>query len=565
MSSFEDYLNATPASAAKADSFEAYIGSPAVQSQQAVQQAPIQSAPIQSAQQPGLLSSFGAGLGHGLGSTVLGAQQLLGRGLTAIGSDHVGPWLTNDADQGLKNLDQQVQPYSDANPITTAAGKFGGNVVGTAPLAALAPEAAAANLWGRLGTGAVVGAAGGLTTPVQSTDDDFWGEKAKQAAFGGGAGAAGSALANALGRTIRGFNGAAQQRLADAGVTMTPGQVMGGAWARNEDRLTSVPLVGDIIKNAQQRSVQSFNRAAYDNALAPIGQTLPRDTAVGSDAVSAVRDRIGSVYQSIEPRATFVADQNFATDLSAIRNALSQQAPSKLDQFDNIVKNQVTDKLQNGSVLTGQQWGNTRSQIGSIARNQRLGSPQADNLSLADALGDLNDAINSGVGRASPPDVLQDLSKANAAYARYKQIENAAGSVGASNNNNIFSAAQFQSAIRKGSTGAQKATNSGLSGQLGDDAQSVLGKNYPDSGTPGRAALMAALGSLGGGGLAVSGYGLPALIGGTAAAIPYTALGQRATQALLMSRPQFAQSMGKFIGERGSPFAAALGAALANH
>lgn len=522
-------------------------------------------APAQQGAQPGYLASLGAGLGHGLGSTVLGAQQLIGRGLTAIGSDHVGPWLTNDAEQGIKNLDAQVQPYAEANPITTTAGKIGGNIVGTAPLAALAPEALAASTLGRIGTGAAVGAASGAAAPVDPASQNYWGDKGQQALTGGAWGAGGAALANALGRVVSGANGAAQRRLADSGVTMTPGQILGGGAARTEEKLTSVPILGDFIKNAQQRSVQSFNRAAYDNALEPLGQTLPRDIPIGSDAVQAVRSRIGQVYQSIEPRANFVADQNFNADVGAIRNNLAQTAPATLQQFDNIVQNQVTNKLQHGFVLDGQQWGNTRSEISTLARNQTLGNATPDNRALAGALGELNDAINAGVGRASPPDVLPDLARANAAYARYKQIENAAGSAGASNNGNVFTAAQFQNAIRRGSTSGQKATNSGLNAQFGADAQDVLGAKYPNSGTPGRAAIMAALGALGGHAVLPPGVATPAIGAGALAALPYTGLGQRATQALLMARPQFAQPVGQFIRESGSPFAAALGAALANH
>lgn len=532
------------------------------------QQSAVQVQPQQVAQQgaqPGYLASLGAGLGHGLGSTVLGAQQLLGRGLTAIGSDHVGPWLTNDAEQGIKNLDSQVQPYAEANPITTTAGKIGGNIVGTAPLAALAPEALAATTMGRIGTGAAIGAASGATAPVDPASQNYWGDKGQQALTGGAWGAGGAALANALGGIVGGANGAAQRRLADSGVTMTPGQILGGGAARTEEKLTSVPILGDFIKNAQQRSVQSFNRAAYDNALEPLGQALPRDIPIGSDAVQAVRNRIGQVYQSIEPRANFVADQNFNADVGAIRNNLAQTAPATLQQFDNIVQNQVTNKLQHGFVLDGQQWGNTRSEISTLARNQTLGNATPDNRALAGALGDLNDAINAGVGRASPPDVLPDLARANAAYARYKQIENAAGSAGASNNGNVFTAAQFQNSIRRGSTSGQKATNSGLNAQFGADAQDVLGAKYPNSGTPGRAAIMAALGALGGHAVLPPGVATPAIGAGALAALPYTGLGQRATQALLMARPQFAQPVGQFIRESGSPFAAALGAALANH
>ncbi|MFP3481421.1 hypothetical protein SB780_41920, partial [Burkholderia sp. SIMBA_057] len=59
-----------------------------------------------------MLTSLGAGLGHGFGSTMLGAQQLLGKGLAQapglIGK--AGNWLVNDATQGMKNLDSEYAP-----------------------------------------------------------------------------------------------------------------------------------------------------------------------------------------------------------------------------------------------------------------------------------------------------------------------------------------------------------------------------------------------------------------------------------------------------------------------
>ena len=263
-----------------------------------------------------------------------------------------------------------------------------------------------------------------------------------------------------------------------------------------------------------------------------------------------MRRQIGDVYDSIAPRATFIADQNFNGDLAAIRANLAQNAPGTLNQFDNIVENQVTNKLQHGFVLDGQQWGNTRSTISGIARNQRLGNATPDNRTLADALDELNNAINAGVGRSSPPDVMQDLARANTAYAQYKQIERAAGMAGASNNGNVFTAAQYANAVRRGSTSAQKATNGGLNGQLASDATDVLGSKYPDSGTVGRSLLTLGLGAAAGH-AAAPGVVIPGAVGIGLGSLPYTTYGQRLAQALLLNRPAVAAPVGNAISRFG--------------
>lgn len=98
--------------------------------------APIEGAPASPAtgDQPGVTASLGAGLGAGLGKTVLGAQGLAGRGLRALGAEKVGEWLANDAAAGRAKLDAENAPYSQANPLTNAVGKFGGEIVATLPV-----------------------------------------------------------------------------------------------------------------------------------------------------------------------------------------------------------------------------------------------------------------------------------------------------------------------------------------------------------------------------------------------------------------------------------------------
>lgn len=514
-------------------------------------------APQMPAEQPGMLSSLGAGLGRGVQETVLGGQQLIGHALQSIGFNNAGQWLVNDANKGLQTGAQEVSPYQQAHPIVTGAGQLGGSIAATAPLGMLAP--AAKTLGGMAAIGAGMGAATSALSPVNPNAQDFAAEKAKQIGIGALTGGVMSPVAGLVGRMISPNTSPEVQALMQKGVTPTPGQILGGAAATTEEKLTSVPVLGDLIKNAQQRAVQDFNRATYNDALAPIGQALPDNVPVGSAGVDYVKKQIGKVYQAIEPKASFVADQNFTNDVDAIRNQLSQTAPAALPQFDNIVKNQIVGKVSGGvpfgandipigGTMNGSQWGDTRSMISGLSRKLTVGSADADKWALSDALDDLNKSVNDAVGRSSPPDVLADLQKANAGWANYKQIEKAAGSVGASNKGNVFSPAQFTSAVRAGATSAQRATNTGLNADLGQAAQSVLGNKHPDSGTAGRGLLaLLTSGGLGAGLATAPGSTLAGLAGIGAASLPYTRLGQRATAALLTARPQFAQPVGNAV------------------
>ncbi|KVP90700.1 hypothetical protein WJ95_09340 [Burkholderia ubonensis] len=166
--------------------------------------------PQTAAAQPGTLASLGAGLGHGFGSTVLGAQQLLGRGMQALGGigespnlssiitgkqpqnfiGRAGNWLTQDAERGIANLNAQYDPYQRAHPIAAGTGNIGGQIAGTAPTMAIGPGYAGLGLLGRLGLGAAQGAAGAAMMPVQNPGDDFWTQKAAQMGVGAALGGA---------------------------------------------------------------------------------------------------------------------------------------------------------------------------------------------------------------------------------------------------------------------------------------------------------------------------------------------------------------------------------------
>lgn len=511
------------------------------------------------------------------GSFLMGVGDAIKGGVQSMA--HGGAWLANkvapnaqftqDLNAALPQIDQNIASQEQAYQAQRAANgqtgvdwsRLGGNAVGAAPLAALSPETAGMGLLGRTAVGAGLGAANSVLTPVTDTSQPYSDQKLSQAGVAALTGGAAAPIAAGIGRVVSGVTDPIRQRLAQAGVTMTPGQILGGALQRTEDKLTSVPVLGDMIKNAQQRSVQSFNRATFNEALQPLGQTVPNNVGAGSAGVDYVRREIGNAYDSIVPRAQVTADQNLSGDINAIRATLSQNAPGALPQFDNIVQNQITGKLQGGvtpqggnlpigGVMNGHQWNDTRSTIAGIARNRIMGNASPDDRVLADALGDLNDAVNNAVGRSSPPDILPTLGRANAAYAQYKQIERAAGMAGASNNGNVFTAAQYANAVRRGATNAQKATNSGLNGQLAADATDVLGSKYPDSGTVGRSLLTLGIGAAAGH-AAAPGVVVPAALGIGVGSLPYTQYGQRLAQALLMNRPAIAAPIGNAISRFG--------------
>lgn len=208
---------------------------------------------------PGILSTIGAGVGHGMGSIALGVQQLLGRGLTAMGSTGVGPWLSQDADTGLRNLDAQLQPYESANPVTAKIADVGGQVLPSL----LIPGAAAESTLGRIGVGALQGATAGLVQPVKS--GDYWQGKLGQAEGG-------ALLGAAFPAAISGVQGIARNVSGLLSPVVAPGKYAGEGLA---GALTpaDAQAVADNIRSAQQFVPGSMPTTAQVGATPTLVQT----------------------------------------------------------------------------------------------------------------------------------------------------------------------------------------------------------------------------------------------------------------------------------------------------
>ncbi|PYE21328.1 transglycosylase-like protein with SLT domain [Paraburkholderia silvatlantica] len=506
-----------------------------------------------STDQPGSVMSFLAGLGRGVQETALGGQQLLGHGLQTMGANAAGNWLVNDANQGLQRGAQEVAPYQAAHPLATGAGTIGGSIAATAPLAAMAPVAG--SYLGAAGVGAGLGAANAALSPVDQSSGNYWSDKAKQMGLGALTGGALAPVATFAGRMISPNVSPDVQALLDRGVTPTPGQILGGGFARTEDKLTSVPFLGDMIKSAQGRALGQFNQAAYNQALAPIGETFDSTTAkVGQEGIAQVKGKIQDVYNNVLPQMQFRVDPQFQSDVINLGQMAQSLPDAQQKTFMSVLKNQIFGKMGPQGNMDGQTLKGVSEELGDKAAGY-MGDQSYDNRQLGAAISALKLSLMNGVKRSSPGDLAQQLDSADAAWANFARIRNAGASTGAGNAEGIFTPAQLQSAVRSGDKTAGKgafATGNALMQDLSSAGQSVLGSKYPDSGTAGRGLLaLLAPGGVAAGLATAPGSTLATLGGIGLGSLPYTGLGQRAVAAALTARPQFAQPVGNAIAQFG--------------
>src|SRR5262249_43201082 len=152
-------------------------------------------------------------------------------------------------------------------------------------------------------------AQGGVTAALQPTtgEGDFWTQKAEQTGAGAAAGGIAAPFFRLVGKAIGPKPSAEVQTLTKEGVEMTPGQIAGGAAKAAEEKATSLPILGDAIANAHKRGLESFNRAAINRTLAPIGAELP-EGVVGRGAVKYADETLGKAYDALLPKITVHAD-----------------------------------------------------------------------------------------------------------------------------------------------------------------------------------------------------------------------------------------------------------------
>lgn len=365
----------------------------------------------------------------------------------------------------------------DAPLMKTPAGRAGYVTgVGGLGLAAQALPGAGTVLGSTLYGGAL-----GALSPL-GTDDD-WQRNVVAGALGGG----GSTMAINATRSALNPNIAQSVRnLGKEGVPLTPGQQLGGLWKRIEDAATSLPVTGDLVRNAQMRATVGFNAAVANRALSPIGAKLPPGLE-GRAAVAYVDDALGRVYDSALSRmGTVRADATFSQELSSLRQMVKGGAlPDDVKkQFDSVIRSQVDSKLQGQRAMTSTTWKQADSELGRLAARY-AGDASADKQMLGDALMEAQAAMRRWAQRAAPADVSQDLAAANQGWAQFKRMQRAAGAQGS--RDGVFSAEQYSSAVRALDKSKDKgafARGSALGQELSDDALATLGRTVPDSGTP---------------------------------------------------------------------------------
>lgn len=494
-----------------------------------------------------------------------GGAQLLTKslpdGMVSAGND-INNWLADKTGIVAKlpagGVDQQVREQESAyQSKRLASGETGidgyrllGNVVSPANLAigsavtrigATLPGAA--TLAGKVGASVGSGMATNSVAPVSS--GDYWAEKEKQIGIGAAFGAAMPVVGAGLSRVISPKSSINPDvaLLKSQGVQPTIGQTLGGRWNALEEKMTSIPIIGDAIASARGKALTQFNSAAINRAASPIGE---RVDGVGQKAVAEAGNALSKAYDDAIGQVKFIRfDSQFAQDAVQLKSMAQGLLPPMRAKFNALFDDVVGGRTSVSGTMLGETVKKVDSELGTMAG--RFGkSSVASEQELADAVKQLQSLLRQQVARSNP-EASAAMKAADEGWANLVRVEGAAKA--AKNSDGIFTPAQLNMAIQAADNSVRKravSRGAALMQDLGNAGQNVLGNKVPNSGTAER--LMY------GGGAAIGGYALspwiPAgLLGGAAM---YSSPAQSILRGVFSARPESAQAIAESL-KKSSP------------
>lgn len=367
------------------------------------------------------------------------------------------------------------------------------------------PMAMLGNIGTKLGltapaAGPVYGAATNVASKILPSWLQFAAPAAGGAAVGAGVpavtepnanltqGAIGGAVADAatrgLSRVVQPITQSpAVQNLLSRDVVPTIGQAAGGMANRIEEKLMSVPFVGDVIGAAR-------NRARNEAGTAGINLQMPKGMEVsqpGTAGVEQARANLSQGYKDLYGNTSIGRDPQLLQDLdNALQKPIIPLSQEYKKAYDKIVKTTILDRLPAGATFpTGEVKKQIESDLG--AKIRELGPmPSGQDLALKSVLEEARTAVRNLANRGAGVDQAQRTAL-DRGWANMKDMETAASR--AEVNKGVPTPLQIINAAKEGSK-LEK---------FGRDAQEVMGNRVPNSGTTDRALMALILGGLGAG------------------------------------------------------------------
>lgn len=426
-----------------------------------------------------------------------------------------------------EGLDGLTEAAATAGFRPGKVGQFAGAAVSSVPVGLLTR-----NPW-------LAGAADGA---LNSNATDAKG-LAADTAVGAIAGRAGEGAARMLGSAISPTVRPGLRRQLDAGVTPSPGQLLGGAFHKAEDATTGIFGIGELTGGSQRRARESFNRGGFQRPLSKVGVELPSEDMTTHRMVEFTQDALSDAYDELIPQLDVRLDQGFQgafRNLDAMARNLNADGRGMWDSF---IQNEFAPRFNNvpgpaNGRITGESYKELESILSKEVRDFRS-SPSPHDRRYASALRELQTELREMAARANP-DHAERLQNINAAWRELTVLEDATNRA-KEGSGGVFTPDQLGQASRAADPSMRRraaARNQDLFGEYAEDGADLLKQTVGDPGTAQRGLMSALVGAgfLGGGiALKVNPWAVGALAVGAA---PYTRVGNRLFTAAMTQRPR---------------------------
>lgn len=469
-------------------------------------------------------SKFAIGAAGTINDMAMRLKQLTKGAYNAVRSPTLSELVTGKAPALSQEEEQGIKEYRALREASSAAlaGDIGMGLAATA-IPGLGLQAGATKLAsgvlpqflaptvGAAATGAAVSSA---TQPVLQGESTL-----ENAAYGALGGAVGDVAARGLSRVVQPIRQSENVRkLVSEGIAPTPGQAAGAKSfiGRFEQRLESLPLVGDIITKGRTRAIDELNRAGVNRAIPPGAEPIK---SIGRKAIEEADALFDQAYRSVlsggEVKIATGLDDALARVKANKDVFLTETEEGALGKLVDNLKRRVPE---NG-VVSAEMAKGMDSFLGKVARERAAEGGFAGG--VRELKRELRVSIADSLGGAR----AQILKEIDTKYANFMRLLRASGATGSKEG--IFSPEALQSAVRASDkTKRSFAKGEALMQDLSEAGVEVLGRSVADSGTAGRALVGAGL--LASGGVANEYYGGPGYLTALAVApLLYNRLGSR--------------------------------------
>lgn len=514
-----------------------------------------------------------ASITENIAKSPLGAFSVAAGNAASVGlSDEIAGLVAGDtAQQRFQAVKDQMREES---PYASLAGDVVGGTIGmVGGNRALGALGQAGQRAAQFGGGIIPDVGYGVAYGAGESNDN----RALGALTGGASAGVGNLVGRGVtgmfGRGLKGVSDPAVKYLTERGVPLTPGQILGnsGPVGRGIAKLESLPVIGDMLNTRRLDGFKAFNKAAYDDALSPLGVQFEGNA--GQEAVEVAQDAVGDAYSSALDGVQLNVDLPYKQELGRILgDAANMPAPLR-EQFHATLNARVAPNFRqdaNGVIgIDGKGYQaalkGMKMDAGSLLRRSE---PMAD--LFKDGTVAVEGALNNLAERQAPG-VVSGLRAANTANRNVSILEDASlAGLNSQAGSGIFTPAQLGSAMRSNTKkfGGKKAAARGDMpfSELQRYGQEVLPSTIPNSHTADRLAAMAMPAALGGASYSVSDIS-PTTAGGLATlALLSSRPGSKAAQKLLVSRPEAVSKIGEQLYRRrriggmfGAPLAISVG------